>query len=54
MAFRVSPGVNITEKDLTNIVPAVATTPGGFVGNFHWGPCEDIVTIPSENELARL
>ena len=26
MAFQVSPGVNVTEKDLTNIVPAVSTS----------------------------
>ena len=31
MAFQVSPGVLVTEKDLTNIVPAVSTTSGGIV-----------------------
>ena len=31
MAFQVSPGVNVTEKDLTNIVPAVSTSSGGIV-----------------------
>ncbi len=31
MAFQVSPGVLVTEKDLTNIVPAVATSSGGVV-----------------------
>jgi hypothetical protein len=35
MAFRVSPGVSVKEIDLTTIVPAVATTPGGFAGYFH-------------------
>jgi hypothetical protein len=25
MAFQVSPGVSVTEKDLTNVVPAVST-----------------------------
>ena len=31
MAFQVSPGVLVTEKDLTNIVPAVSTSSGGIV-----------------------
>ena len=28
MAFQVSPGVLVQEKDLTNVIPAVATTIG--------------------------
>ena len=32
MAFQLSPGVLVTEKDLTLIVPAISTTAGGFVG----------------------
>ena len=51
MAFRVSPGVSITEKDLTAIIPAVASTPGGFAGYFHWGPANEIVTVTTEKEL---
>jgi len=51
MAFQVSPGVNVTEKDLTNIVPSVATTVGGFAGYFKWGPAEEIVQIDSERNL---
>ncbi len=54
MAFRVSPGVSITEKDLTAIVPAVATTPGGFAGYFHWGPCNEVIDITNENDLVRV
>ena len=54
MGFRVSPGVSIKEIDLTTIVPAVATTPGGFAGYFYWGPCKEIVTVSSERELAEL
>lgn len=53
MPFQLSPGVVVTETDLTNIVPAVATTGGGFAGSFKWGPVEEIVTIDSENELVR-
>jgi len=52
MAFRVSPGVNIKEIDLTTIIPAIATTPGGFAGYFHWGPCNQVVNLVSEKELS--
>ena len=34
MGFQVSPGVNITEIDLTGIVPAVSTTEAGIAGVF--------------------
>jgi len=51
MAFQLSPGVVVTEKDFTSIVPNVATSAGAFVGKFAWGPIEDPVQITSENEL---
>lgn len=51
MGFQVSPGVNVTEKDLTNLVPSVATTTGAFCGYFNWGPAEQIVQIDSERSL---
>ena len=51
MAFQLSPGVLVQEKDLTNVVPAVATTVGGIVGDFQWGPAHEIVSIDSENNL---
>jgi len=54
MAFRVSPGVSIKEVDLTTVIPAVATTPGGFAGYFHWGPVDEIVTVAQETELANI
>ena len=34
MAFQVSPGVQVNEIDLTNVVPAVSTTTGAFAGSF--------------------
>lgn len=52
MAFQVSPGVQVKEIDLTNVVPAVSTSIGGYVGDFNWGPVEEIVTVGSEKELA--
>ena len=51
MAFQVSPGVNVTEKDLTNIVPAVSTSSGGIVMTAEKGPIDEITTISSEQEL---
>jgi len=51
MPFQISPGVNVTEKDLTNIVPTVASNVGGIAGYFQWGPCEERVLIDSEDNL---
>ena len=51
MAFQVSPGVLVREKDLTNVIPAVATSIGAFAGNFTQGPVDEIVTVSSEQEL---
>lgn len=51
MAFQLSPGVLVTEKDLTSIVPAVATSNGAFAGTFAWGPVMDPTSISSENQL---
>ena len=48
---RVSPGVSIAEIDNTTRAPAVSTSIGGFVGNFRWGPVEEITTVGSENEV---
>ena len=52
MAFQLSPGVNVSEYDLTTIVPAVGTTEGAIAGQFSWGPSNTIVTISNEVELA--
>jgi len=54
MAFQVSPGVQVNEIDATNVVPAVSTSIGGFVGAFNWGPVEEVTTVGSENELASI
>ena len=54
MAFQVSPGVNVTEKDLTNIVPAVSTSSGGIVITAEKGPIDEITTVTSEQELAEI
>jgi hypothetical protein len=52
MSFQVSPGVKVTEIDLTTIVPAISTTEGAIGGVFHWGPVEKPLLIDSEEKLA--
>ena len=51
MAFQLSPGVNVSEVDLTTIVPSVPTSIGAFAGIFQWGPIDEIVTISDEVNL---
>ena len=51
MAFQLSPGVNISEVDLTTVVPSVATTIGGLAGAFTWGPANEITIISDETQL---
>ena len=51
MAFQLSPGVLVTEKDLTLLVPSVATTTGGFAGAFQWGPVDEVTLVDSETTL---
>jgi hypothetical protein len=51
MAFQLSPGVNVSEIDLTTVIPSVATSIGAFVGPFAWGPCGEITTISDEVRL---
>ena len=52
MAFQLSAGVNVSEIDLTTIVPSVATSTGAFVGPFAWGPCSEVITVSDEITLA--
>src|SRR6056300_1055123 len=51
MAFQVSPGVLVQEKDATRIIPAVSTSIGAVAGQFNQGPVDEVVTISSEQEL---
>jgi len=52
MAFQISPGVNVSEIDLTTVVPSVQTTAGAFAGTFQWGPADKIKLIGDEITLA--
>ena len=54
MAFQISPGVNVSEIDLTTVVPAVSTTAGAFVGDFQWGPTNKRTLVTNETELVSL
>ena len=49
--FQLSPGVNISEVDLTTVTPAVDTTAGAFAGVFRWGPVNERTLVTSENDL---
>ena len=53
MAFMLSPGVLVTEKDFSAIVPAVSTSAGAFAGDFQWGPVMYPTQITSENTLVQ-
>lgn len=51
MPFQVSPGVNVSEIDLSTIIPAVQTTSAGIAGHFNWGPVGLRVLVSNEDEL---
>ena len=51
MAFQVSPGVNVSEVDLTTIIPAVSTTEAGIAAHSKWGPVNKRVLVATEDEL---
>lgn len=53
MAFQLSPGVHVTETDLTNVIPSVATSIGAFVGVFQWGPVLDIQSVDYQGNLTK-
>lgn len=46
-----SPGVSVTEVDLTTIVPSLATSVGAFAGVFGWGPIGERILVSSESDL---
>ena len=54
MPFQVSPGVNVSEIDLTTVVPAVSTTEGAIAGQFRWGPVEQRILVDSEDRLVNI
>ena len=54
MPFQVSPGIVVTERDLTTVVPNVATSIGAIGGSFQWGPVLERQTVTTENDLVRI
>ena len=54
MPFQLSPGVNVTEIDLTTVVPAVASSDGAIAGVFNWGPVNTRTLIDSETKLVSI
>jgi hypothetical protein len=53
MAFQISPGVNVSEVDLTTVVPSILTTAGAFAGTFVWGPVNKLILVDSEITLSK-
>ena len=53
MAFLVSPGVQVKEVDLTNVVPSVATSIGAIAGHLKKAVSE-VTSISSEEELVKI
>jgi len=51
MAYSLSPGVTVSEIDLTTVIPTVATSIGAFAGHFRWGPINEVTTISNEVQL---
>lgn len=53
MAFQLSPGINVSEIDLTTVVPAVSSTTGAIAGVFAWGPVNEPILVSSEVDLVK-
>ena len=47
----ISPGINVSEVDLTTVVPRLGTTVGAIAGMFPWGPMQQRILIGSESQL---
>ena len=52
MPTQLSAGVNVSEINLTTIVPAVSTSIGAIGGIFGWGPVGERINVGSESILA--
>ena len=50
-SFQLSPGIRVTESDLTNVIPNISSNPGATVGYAEWGPMAKPTFITSENSL---
>ena len=48
---QLSPGVLVTETNLTTVVPSVLTTAGAYAGAFNWGPVNRLIPVDTEKTL---
>ena len=46
-----SPAIVTREIDLSGVVPNVQSTTGAYVGDFRWGPVEEVTLIDNESTL---
>lgn len=53
MAFQVSPGINVSEVDLTAGAQQVSVSDAAFAGPFSWGPALEATNIGSEDDLVK-
>lgn len=53
MVSFMSPKINISEIDLTTIVPSVSTTIGATAGVFSWGPAFEANLVTSQEDLLK-
>lgn len=51
MGFYLSPGVYLTEKDLSDIIPTIATTKAAIVGESKKGPIDEPVLITNTKQF---
>lgn len=54
MAFQVSPGINVSEIDLTAGIQQVSVSDGACAGPFQWGPALEVTSIASEDDLVKV
>ena len=47
-----SPGITVREIDLTGIAPNVSTSLSALVGDFQWGPVEEIIRVQDVGVLS--
>jgi phage tail sheath protein FI len=54
MGNLVSPGINVVERNFSQIVPSVASGVGGMVGRFTQGPINTPILLSSETDLVNV
>lgn len=54
MPFSLSPSISVQETDLSTSAVATASSVGGIVGDFAWGPCDVPMTISNEDDLVSM